>query len=210
MRRSRFIFAATAGLAALACLPAWRQPHQSNEPRFDGEYGLWVSRSVDTLRVAWFTAARAPGFLQVLDAGRTVHQATTPADTVHSVTFIHRGGANLLLRYGGEGSTTDRHETTIRLDAARRRPPVAHSGVDSIFVISDIHGEFDTLTAVLRNARIIDARNQWTAGHAHLVVAGDIMDRGKDVVRALWFLYGLEAQAERAGGRVDIVAGNHE
>jgi hypothetical protein len=35
-------------------------------------------------------------------------------------------------------------------------------------------------------------------------------DRGPDVTRVLWFLYRLEKQAERAGGRVHVVLGNHE
>jgi hypothetical protein len=37
-----------------------------------------------------------------------------------------------------------------------------------------------------------------------------VVDRGPDATRALWFLYGLEAQAERAGGRVHVMVGNHE
>jgi hypothetical protein len=42
------------------------------------------------------------------------------------------------------------------------------------------------------------------------VIAGDVFDRGPDAIRAIWFLYGLEPQAERAGGRLHMVLGNHE
>jgi hypothetical protein len=37
-----------------------------------------------------------------------------------------------------------------------------------------------------------------------------MVDRGEESTRLLWLLYGLEAQAERAGGRVHVVLGNHE
>jgi hypothetical protein len=39
---------------------------------------------------------------------------------------------------------------------------------------------------------------------------GDVVDRGRRVTECLWFLYRLEQEAERAGGRVHLVLGNHE
>ncbi len=36
------------------------------------------------------------------------------------------------------------------------------------------------------------------------------MDRGDKVTESLWFLYGLEKQAEKSGGKVHTLLGNHE
>jgi hypothetical protein len=77
-------------------------------------------------------------------------------------------------------------------------------------VVSDIHGELEPLIAVLRNAGVVDAERRWSGGRKHLVVLGDVFDRGPDVLGALWFLYRLEAEAQRAGGRLHLVLGNHE
>jgi predicted phosphodiesterase len=42
------------------------------------------------------------------------------------------------------------------------------------------------------------------------VFAGDLVDRGPDVLQLLWFVHRLEREAEAAGGRVHVVLGNHE
>jgi hypothetical protein len=83
-------------------------------------------------------------------------------------------------------------------------------GVPRILAISDIHGEYDALFAFLQRAGVIDTAGRWTWGDGHLVVVGDVVDRGARVTECLWFLYRLEQEAERAGGRVHVVLGNHE
>jgi hypothetical protein len=179
--------------------------------RLDGEYGLFVTRQADTLRVAWLTRSAGAGWAQLVTADGTAEPpVTTPSGVQHSARFIHAPDDTVVVRYGARDDATDRHETRLRLTLAPPRPPVSHSDVDSIFVVSDIHGEIDTLRAVLRNAGVVDARGAWSAGRAHLVVVGDMVDRGNDATAVLWFLYRLEPQAEAAGGRLDILLGNHE
>jgi hypothetical protein len=51
---------------------------------------------------------------------------------------------------------------------------------------------------------------QWTFGKNHLVIGGDVMDRGDNVTQVLWLLYDLERQARDHGGRVHFILGNHE
>lgn len=85
-----------------------------------------------------------------------------------------------------------------------------YSQVDSIGVITDIHGEFDTYTKLLKSSGIIDETLNWKFGKGHLVVVGDIFDRGNMVNEVLWHLFGLEKQAEKAGGMVHVLLGNHE
>jgi hypothetical protein len=85
-----------------------------------------------------------------------------------------------------------------------------YSHVDRIGVITDIHGEFDTYVKLLKSTGIIDKNLNWKFGKGHLVVVGDIFDRGNMVNEVLWHLFGLEKQAEKAGGMVHVMLGNHE
>lgn len=82
--------------------------------------------------------------------------------------------------------------------------------VDSIAVLSDIHGEFNTYVNLLTAMRVIDDERNWKFGNGHLVVIGDIIDRGSNVTEVLWHLFGLEKQALKAGGMVHVLLGNHE
>jgi len=76
--------------------------------------------------------------------------------------------------------------------------------------IGDIHGDLDALERSLRAAGLTDARGQWIGGRTVLVQTGDYMDRGPDVKAVLDRLMALETSAARAGGRVIVLAGNHE
>jgi hypothetical protein len=82
--------------------------------------------------------------------------------------------------------------------------------VDSISVVSDIHGEYETYLKLLKATGIIDDKLHWKFGKGHLVILGDIFDRGGMVTELLWHLFGLEKQAADAGGMVHILLGNHE
>jgi hypothetical protein len=86
----------------------------------------------------------------------------------------------------------------------------SYSKVDSIAVVSDIHGEYTTYLKLLKTIGIIDDKLQWKFGTGHLVILGDIFDRGEMVTELLWHLFGLEKQAAEAGGMVHILLGNHE
>jgi hypothetical protein len=86
----------------------------------------------------------------------------------------------------------------------------SYNGIDSIAVISDIHGEYDIYIDMLKAQGIIDNNLNWKFGKGHLVVLGDSFDRGNKVTELLWHIFGLEKQAEKAGGMVHIVMGNHE
>ena len=82
--------------------------------------------------------------------------------------------------------------------------------VPRFLAISDIHGEYDATVAFLQRAGVIDSAGRWTWGNGHLVVLGDMVDRGNRVTECLWLLHRLEQEAARAGGRVHVVLGNHE
>ncbi|UCG62341.1 MAG: metallophosphoesterase [Candidatus Zixiibacteriota bacterium] len=79
-----------------------------------------------------------------------------------------------------------------------------------IFAVSDIHGEYEHIVDLLLNAGIIDGNSNWAWGDGHLVIVGDVVDRGDKVTECLWLIYKLEQQAPSTGGRVHFLLGNHE
>lgn len=85
-----------------------------------------------------------------------------------------------------------------------------YRNVKEIFVVSDIHGHFESLVKLLKSGGLIDDQLNWSWGKGHLVVCGDVFDRGSQVTECLWLIYKLEDQAERAGGMVHYILGNHE
>ncbi len=84
------------------------------------------------------------------------------------------------------------------------------SNVPKILTVSDIHGEYDALIDLLKNANVIDSELRWSWGDGHLVVLGDVFDRGDRVTECLWLIHRLEHEAKQSGGRVHFTLGNHE
>ena len=107
--------------------------------------------------------------------------------------------------------TWDDSGETLSLSGAPFVPePDILEGVPAFFAVSDIHGKYDTLIRLLEKNRIIDGARRWDWGDGHLVIVGDVFDRGDQMTEALWFIYGLEQEARQAGGRVHLLLGNHE
>lgn len=79
-----------------------------------------------------------------------------------------------------------------------------------IVAVGDIHGDYDALRAILHQAGIVDDAGNWSGGDAVLVQTGDFLDRGEKTREVLDLLMTLEAQARAAGGRVEVLLGNHE
>jgi len=77
-------------------------------------------------------------------------------------------------------------------------------------VLSDIHGQYQLMQQLLQMNHVVDKRGNWNFADGHLVIIGDVMDRGDQVTEILWWLYQLEQQAEQAGGQLHLLLGNHE
>ncbi|MDH3431780.1 MAG: metallophosphoesterase [Gammaproteobacteria bacterium] len=84
------------------------------------------------------------------------------------------------------------------------------SGVERIVAVGDVHGAYDALVATLQNAAIIDEELAWSGGKTHLVMTGDLLDRGPYSRRVMDLIMRLEHEASLAGGRVHQLLGNHE
>ncbi|MFZ6756770.1 metallophosphoesterase [Undibacterium sp. Ji50W] len=101
------------------------------------------------------------------------------------------------------------HALTIRA-VTSGFPLAVKFKADKVAAFSDIHGQFDLMRKLLQANGVINQDWRWTFGKGHLVIAGDVFDRGPNTTEALWLLYELEAQAQAAGGAVHLLLGNHE
>ena len=88
--------------------------------------------------------------------------------------------------------------------------PCRMADAPRVVAVGDVHGAYDSLVTVLRFAGIVDAKDKWVGGKAHLVQTGDLLDRGKDTRKVLDLMMRLEGEARKAGGRVHALLGNHE
>ena len=82
--------------------------------------------------------------------------------------------------------------------------------VNKILAVGDLHGEYDSFTKLLLNAGVIDGQLNWAWDDGHVVICGDVFDRGSKVTECLWLIYKLQQQAKRVGGAVHLILGNHE
>jgi hypothetical protein len=104
----------------------------------------------------------------------------------------------------------------ILLLAALALPLAALAGswrfadVEKVVAVSDVHGAHRAMVRTLRNAQVLDGDLGWAGGAAHLVVTGDILDRGPDSRKVMDLLMRLESEAAAAGGQVHLLLGNHE
>lgn len=85
-----------------------------------------------------------------------------------------------------------------------------YDDVERFIAISDIHGQYGTFVKFLQQQQVIDEKQNWIYGKGHLIINGDILDRGIGVTEALWLVFKLQQQAAAHGGKVHYTLGNHE
>src|SRR5688572_1530988 len=54
-----------------------------------------------------------------------------------------------------------------------------------LFVVSDIEGQYVYFKQLLQAAGVMDESFNWTFGKGHLVICGDVFDRGNQVAECL-------------------------
>ena len=84
------------------------------------------------------------------------------------------------------------------------------SEVDRIVAVSDIHGAYDALVETFQIAGVIDTELGWSGAKTHLVVTGDLLDRGADSRKVMDLIIRHEREAQHAGGQVHQLLGKHE
>lgn len=106
------------------------------------------------------------------------------------------------------GLKSDKNTYYIRTEPIA--PPCYYEEQSRIFVMGDIHGQYERMIKMLKAGGVIDNNLHWTWGDGHLVFVGDILDRGEGVMEAIWLIYRLEREAELSNGKVHLLIGNHE
>lgn len=96
------------------------------------------------------------------------------------------------------------------IDSKISIPDSTYNDTGKILAISDIESGYRTFRDFLISNKVIDKNLTWTFGKGHLVLVGDFVDRGFSTTQVLWFVYKLEREAEKQGGHVHFIVGNHE
>jgi hypothetical protein len=80
----------------------------------------------------------------------------------------------------------------------------------AVYVVGDVHGHPEVLTALLRDKGLIGADGAWTGADSTLWLIGDLVDRGPDGVGAIDTVRRWQREAYAAGGTVQSLLGNHD
>lgn len=115
----------------------------------------------------------------------------------------------------GEGDTLPIQCAGERLsfhvrDEVTKAPSSSFAAPSRLLILSDVEGNKAYLDRALRHLGVVDAQGRWSFGENHVVIAGDSVDRGRDVFAVLWGLHNLARQARAAGGQLHFLLGNHE
>ncbi|MFO0676152.1 MAG: shewanella-like protein phosphatase [Polyangiaceae bacterium] len=79
-----------------------------------------------------------------------------------------------------------------------------------VVAIGDLHGDLEATRNVLLLAGAIDSKDAWVGGDLVVVQTGDEIDRADEDRKVLDLFERLKSDAERSGGRVIALLGNHE
>tara|TARA_B100000575_G_scaffold291788_1_gene298518 strand:+ start:17023 stop:17952 length:930 start_codon:yes stop_codon:yes gene_type:complete len=106
-----------------------------------------------------------------------------------------------------------------------KKPIDTFFNIDTIYVVGDIHGDFNVLLRSLKKAGIIKGINKnnrykWMIKDAHVVQLGDILDKGgrgisseaqaMEEYHIYDYLNQLDIVAQKEKGAVHYLIGNHE
>lgn len=91
-------------------------------------------------------------------------------------------------------------------------PPLqtTYPSPDRLIAVGDLHGDLNKSKQALRLAGLIDSYDHWAGGSTTVVQVGDVLDRGGDEIKILYFLEKLKREAEKSGGSIITMNGNHE
>lgn len=178
-----------------------------NKFDYSGTNGLFIEYIDDGISFNWITNQVDSGYYQLKNQkNKLIEEGFTPKNRVHHIQINTKIDDGLRLTFGGKNSQN--HTTLLYPNPKLEKSN--YTNVDSIFVVGDVHGEYDRLVNLLITSNVIDSDLNWIAGSSHLVFLGDLFDRGNKVTKTLWFIYELEQQAKKFDGKVHLVLGNHE
>jgi hypothetical protein len=139
------------------------------------------------------------------DGGNIIVEEVRPAGLI-SNTYTSTTGLTLTCTLPHMGTSF-----SFNLKPSISIEPSTYAATPSRFLtISDFDGHIEGFTMILRREGVIDANFNWTYGDGHLIISGDLFDRGFHVTECMWLLYKLETEAQAQGGKVHLILGNHE
>lgn len=124
---------------------------------------------------------------------------------VQEIPLSGPGTTGIRVVYPEDGSSF-----TVDIAPGIRTPEAIHDDGQPIIALSDIESGFGAFRSFLVAHGVADRELNWTFGTGHLVLVGDFVDRGASTTQVLWGIYKLEQSANKAGGKVHFVLGNHE
>ena len=165
--------------------------HYGDHPKMyqlegDGPYVFYTNDS--TLQVNYIKGNQDDGFY----TEQTNHSSVNPI-AVHCSFPLEESQFNFTIQ-----------ESTIKTPKAR------YHDNHPILAISDIESSYKTFRDFLIANNVINNNLDWIFGKGHLVLVGDFVDRGNSTTQVLWFIYKLEQDAAKKGGKVHFIIGNHE
>lgn len=102
-----------------------------------------------------------------------------------------------------------------RSQASEQKPPglsgaLVRPAPRRLVAIGDLHGDLSATRRALRLASAIDGEDRWIGGELVVVQTGDCIDRGSEDKEVLDLLDRLREQAQKSGGALILLNGNHE
>ncbi|KAL8104457.1 shewanella-like protein phosphatase 2 [Apium graveolens] len=85
-----------------------------------------------------------------------------------------------------------------------------YSSPNRLIAIGDLHGDLYKSKQAFRLAGLIDLNDHWCGGNTTVVQVGDVLDRGNDEIKILYFLEKLKRESLKCGGELITMNGNHE
>lgn len=129
-----------------------------------------------------------------------------PSVAIKKYGLKDRSKIKLDIRFSGQPEK----DFSVGLNPMLTNEPCIWPQPQKILALSDIEGEFDALRKLLLAARVIDKQYNLLFGNGHVVLCGDLFDRGKEVPATIWLLYKLEQEAKKKGGYFHVLLGNHD
>jgi hypothetical protein len=84
------------------------------------------------------------------------------------------------------------------------------ANAERIVVIGDLHADINAARSAFQMAGAIDGNDNWIGGDLVIVQMGDIIGRSYEERETLDFVLMLGDQAQKAGGSLHVLIGNHE
>jgi len=99
---------------------------------------------------------------------------------------------------------------SIKLKKKLQDEYTEYKSPERMFVVSDFYGDFRALRRLLIKSEIIDVKYRWLFDNGHLVILGNAFSYLQHSVECLWLIYSLEEKAQKYGGHVHFILGEHE